>query len=45
MEVLKPVSPKKTLRGPFFSEASPIQLFFGIVSTHENVDSDEYKLL
>ena len=49
MEVLKSISPKKTLLGPFFSEASPrvhaIQLFFGIVLPHGNVDLHEYKLM
>ena len=49
MEVLKSISPKKN----FFLGSLPqvparvhtIQLFFGIVSPHENVDSHVYKLL
>ena len=46
-EVLKSISPKK-LYGPFFSQplagVHAIQLFFGIVSPHRNVDSHEHKL-
>ena len=53
MEVLKSISPKKNFTGPFFLGSLPqipasvhaIQLSFGIVSPHENVDSHEYKLL
>ena len=49
MEVLKSISPKEN----FFLGSLPqvqarvhaIQLFFGIVSPHGNVDSHEYKLL
>ena len=52
MKVLKSISPKKTL-WPFFLRSLPqvpasvhaIQLFFGIVSPHGNVDSYEYKVL
>ena len=41
---------KENLTGPLFlvqvlGRVHVIQLFFGIVSPHENVDSHEYKLL
>ena len=53
MEVLKSISPKKNFTALFFLQNLPqvlarvhaIQLFFGIVSPHGNVDSREYKLL
>ena len=48
MEVLKSISPKKTIFLGSFPQVPArlhaIQLFFGIVSPHGNVDSHEYKL-
>ena len=47
MEVLKAISPKKNFGSLSQVPAGvhAIQLFFGIVPPHGNVDSHEYKLL